>query len=220
MASFYEKAKGNAAKIEEQLLGPSYNYASKIKSPRQMRMGSQGTLPQIGRNIKGLVGYADVLISGSGNAQTVSGPLGSKFFMKTGAVCKAKGSGKSVPRYIYINNVPKPPLAGLIKGTTTGVRALNPYKLMGALGTTSTSECRPITLEVVDNNNNRRRETHYMTAADIKSLGSSMIPFGEGFTLNNDDDSGVMMPEDPHIQLYYTLLSIFGVYIIYRLMDK
>ena len=220
MASFYEKAKDNAAKIEEQLLGPSYNYAAKIKSPRQMNMGPQGTLPQIGRNIRGLVGYANVLVNGGGSAQTVSGPLGSKFFMKTGAVCKAKGSGKSVPRYIYINNVPNPPLAGLIKGTTTGVRALNPYKLMGALGTTSTSECRPVTLEVVDNNNNRRRETHYMTSADITALGKSAIPFGEGFTLNNGDDSGVMLPEDPHIQLYYTLLSIFGVYIIYRLMEK
>jgi hypothetical protein len=59
-----------------------------------------------------------------------------------------------------------------------------------------------------------------MTSADITALGKSDIPFGEGFTLNNGDDSGVMLPEDPHIQLYYTLLSIFGVYIIYRLMEK
>ena len=41
-----------------------------------------------------------------GGASKVNGPMGNKFFLKTGAKCKDTQSGKKVDRFMYVNNVP------------------------------------------------------------------------------------------------------------------
>lgn len=221
MSNFFEQAKNNAGQIENQLLGPPYDYKGKIKNPQAMGMSDRGSLPVLGNDIRGLIGYSEVLVSGGGDASRVNGPLGSKFFLKTGASCKDVATNKNVPRYIYINNVPKPPFAGLIKGTTTGISALNPYRFMGAFSEGAEPPCKNITLEVVDNNNRSTRETHYVTLSDIKNLeGFQSGGVDEDIQFEVDGGDDISLPNDPQIQLYFGMLALFGVYVVFKIMNK
>jgi len=217
--SFFKKAHNNANKLSEKLLGPPYDYKGKVKGPGALGMSDKGTLQALGKDVRGLIGYSDILTRGGGVASRVNGALGNKFFLKTGMKCISKKTGKSVNRYIYMNNVPNAPLAGLIKGTTTGIDSLNPYRIMGSFGAGADPICRPISLEVIDNNNSRRRETHYMTLNDIKYLrqGFSNMELEED-PLDTSDE--IQLPEDIYIQAYYVFLATFGIYVIYKLMGK
>jgi hypothetical protein len=68
-------------------------------------------------------------------------------------------------------------------------------------------------MEVVDVNNQRSQETHFITLSDIKSL--------EGFQNKKMQNSApVDMPNDLGIQLYFITLSGLGLYLVYRLMNK
>jgi len=218
--SIFQQAQSGAGQLEKNLLGPPYDYKAKIKSPKAMGMSSRGTLPALGNDIRGLIGYSDVLVFGGGSASRVNGPLGSKFFLKTGGTCKDVKTKKSVPRYIYVNNVPNGPFAGLIKGTTTGIDSLNPYRLLGAFTQGAEPPCRNINLEVVDNNNRRSRETHYVTLSDIKSIEGFTSGIDEDIKFDVDSLEDVSLPDDPQIQLYFAVLALFGVYVVYKIMKK
>lgn len=218
--SFYQQASGDAKGLANRLLGPEYNYAKQIKSTGELGMSDKGDIPTLEKDVRGLVGYIKVLVEGGGPASKVNGPLGNKFFLKTGAVCKDVATKKEVPRYIYINNVPKPPLNGLIKGTTTGIDSLNPFRIMGAFTSSKAPDCKKVTLEVIDNNNRKSRETNYVTLADIKYSGL------ERFTTMGDDDNEQRqmeepdMPDDIPTQLYFACLAGLSIYVFYRLMKK
>ena len=220
--SFFDEARTKAGSLQKKLLGPPYDYKGKIKSPGQLGMSDKGTLKTLAKDVGGLIGYAQILATGGGKASKVRGPLGNKFFLKTGAQCKNE-KGEDVSRYIYVNNVPKPPFAGLIKGTTTGANALNPYRIMGAFSEGNTPACRKITLEVVDNNNQRRRESNYLTLNDIKYLREGFGYDDDDEYEYDDDDAGeeeIALPDDIYVQTYYACLAVFGTYIVYRLMYK
>ena len=142
--------------------------------------------------------------------------------MKTAMLCK--NNGKDVPRSIYIDNVPKPPLPGLIKGTMTGLTAVNPFRLMGAFADSVTPQCKQVTLEVIDSNNRKSKETHYMTLNDIEYLNKGLLGFN---TINSSKNEDIIknaeiidLPDDMIIQAYYVCLAALGIYIIYRLMEK
>lgn len=219
MSNYIQQAKDNVNQLSENIIGPPYDYKSKIKTTRELGMSDKGDLPTLENDVRGIVGYMKVLIEGGGRASKVNGPLGNKFFMKTAMLCKDTATKKEVPRYIYINNVPNPPLPGLIKGTTTGLEAINPFRIMGAFSDATTPDCKKVTLEVIDSNNRKSRETNYMTLNDIKYMR-------EGFeTVDDTDenegiDDNVALPDDMFIQAYYVTLAAFGVYIVYRLMHK
>jgi len=219
MSNYIQQAKDNVNQLSENIIGPPYDYKSKIKTTRELGMSDKGDLPTLENDVRGIVGYMKVLIEGGGRASKVNGPLGNKFFMKTAMLCKDTATKKEVPRYIYINNVPNPPLPGLIKGTTTGLEAINPFRIMGAFSDATTPDCKKVTLEVIDSNNRKSRETNYMTLNDIKYMR-------EGFETvddtdeNEDIDDNVALPDDMFIQAYYVTLAAFGVYIVYRLMHK
>lgn len=220
MSNFFKQAQDNANGLSKQLLGPDYDYKAKIKSAKDLGMSGKGDLPTLEKDVKGLIGYVQLLTVGGGSASRVNGPLGNKFFLKTGGLCKDVKTKKEVPRYLYINNVPNPPFPGLIKGTTTGVNSINPFKLMGAFSNTKMPECRKVTMDVIDHNNRRTRETHYVTLNDIKYMR-------EGFENNKQGDDSVekgttdvFFPDDVPIQFYYACLSVFSIYIVYRLIQK
>jgi hypothetical protein len=68
-------------------------------------------------------------------------------------------------------------------------------------------------LQVIDNNNRKSQETHFVTLSDIKSL--------EGFQNKNlQNDAAIEMPHDLGIQMYFITLSGLGLYLVYRLMNK
>ena len=211
--SFYANANSNPQGVQDSLLGPSYSYKDQIRSPEELGMSDRGTMDALGNDITGLIGYVSLLVDGGGNASKPGGPLGNKFFMKTGAMCNDVNTNKDVDRYIYVNNVPNPPLPGLIKGVTTGLDTLNPFRRMGAFAEGTKPPCKEITMEVIDVNNQRSQETHFVTLSDINSL--------EGFSNYNLQNSApVDLPKDIGIQLYYMTLSGLGLYLLYKLMNK
>ena len=180
--SFFSSVGADVVGAEERFLGPTYPYYKNVKDPRGLGMNDRGTLPQLGKNVSGLIAYTEVLVSGTGNASTTGRPLGNKFFLKTGANCEAP-DGKKVPRYIYINNIPMGniPLVsslvgnmktfrGLVPGTMSNLNALNPMGFVAAFSTKAVPKCRSLSMEVVDNNNARRRETRYVADVDIAQL--------------------------------------------------
>ena len=222
MSNEVQESKTNPGGLMEKILGPPYNYSKQIKNTAQLGMSDRGDLKTLERDVKGIVGYVKVLIEGGGPASKVKGPLGNKFFMKTAMLCK--NNGKDVPRSIYIDNVPKPPLPGLIKGTMTGLTAVNPFRLMGAFADSVTPQCKQVTLEVIDSNNRKSKETHYMTLNDIEYLNKGLFGFN---TINSSKNEDIIknaeiidLPDDMIIQAYYVCLAALGIYIIYRLMEK
>ena len=50
--------------LSQDFLGPSYNYATQIKSPLEGGMSSEGSLLQLADDVGGLIGYIEVLVSG------------------------------------------------------------------------------------------------------------------------------------------------------------
>jgi len=106
------------------ILGPSYDYGGHIRSPMEMGMTAHGSFGALTDDVKGLLGYVDLLVTGKKSIpgstiasikgrnqdgsprETAAGPLGNKFFLPTVAECKDIASGQMVTRSIYVNNVP------------------------------------------------------------------------------------------------------------------
>jgi len=222
----------------------TYPYSKNIRSPKSLYMGKDGSLPQLGRNLDGLVDYVEVLITGKG-ASATGRPLGNKYFMKTGAKCKDEKTKKDVPRYLYINNVPEGGIPmmpsvmgiemksfrGLIPGAITNMEALNPMAIMSAFTTGSTPPCQAITMETIDINNRTGKETQFVANADIKDLnpcswgsrGTNPITgdrCSEGFTDDIKLPSNIHadMPNSIMAQIYFICLGLLIIYMIYCLM--
>jgi len=222
----------------------TYPYSKNIRSPKSLYMGKDGSLPQLGRNLDGLVDYVEVLITGKG-ASATGRPLGNKYFMKTGAKCKDEKTKKDVPRYLYINNVPEGGIPmmpsvmgiemksfrGLIPGAITNMEALNPMAIMSAFTTGSTPPCQAITMETIDVNNRTGKETQFVANADIKDLnpcswgsrGTNPITgdrCSEGFTDDIKLPSNIHadMPNSIMAQIYFICLGLLIIYMIYCLM--
>jgi hypothetical protein len=170
--------------IEEKYLGPTYPYYKYIKTPKEIGISDKGTLPQLGRDIRGLINYVEVLITGKSKASATGKPLGNKFFLQTGGKCMDVKSNKSVDRYIYINNIPQGNIPiissglgvnfsefkGLIPGTISNLNVLNPYYMVRAFLSESKPKCQKLTMETIDINNKKSTETHYVTLLDITSM--------------------------------------------------
>ena len=80
MSDFFKKAFSDVKELEEDLLGPDYPYHKFIKSPEEMGMSDAGSISTIANNVKGLIGYVELLAVGGGQASKVDGPLGDNFF--------------------------------------------------------------------------------------------------------------------------------------------
>jgi hypothetical protein len=154
-------------------------------------------------------------------------------------------NGQQTVRNIYVNNVPNGNIPfisqglgvdftdfeGLIPGAMGNLNALNPYGIMQSFLSGSTPPCQEITMETIDTNNNQSTATQYVTVVDIQNMdpcnfqnGSNPIT-GQGcqqaFTNRVSNKSpSIQLPSDPLAKLYFAGLAAFGVYIVYRLMDK
>ena len=216
--SFFEKARDEPYTLEAEYLGEPYNYSSKIKTPEELNITSDNTQTARTTNLNGLIGYSDILTKGGGIASKIDGPLGNKFFMYTGTTCKDVDTDQNVPRHLYFNNIPDSEINnGLLDGTEKMVNNLNPYKLMESFSQGTEPECQEITLEVVDSNNNKTNETHYLTLSDINALEGFQ---GKNTKIVKKSKKCTNLPSDPTVQIYYGLLGAFGVYIMYNLMKK
>jgi hypothetical protein len=250
MSNIFQEVLKDASGLEQKLLGPTYPYYKNIRTPGQIGMSDSGSLDALGRDVNGLINYIQFLVQGNSNVSTTGQPLGNKFFLKTGAKCLAKDTGKEVDRYIYVNNVPDGTIPivsqglgvnfsqfrGLIPGAIGNLNVLNPYTIMQSFMVGSTPSCQKITMETINNNNNRYNETQYVTLVDIQNMNpcnfrDNRNPIS-GKTCrqafqniretpdNSNNDLEVKLPEDPIAQLYYLSLSAISVYILYRLIEK
>ena len=179
--------------VEEKLLGPTYPYYKNIKSPGQIGMSDDGSLSALAEDIDGLISYVEVLVTGNSNASSTGGPLGNKFFLKTGAKCKAtntctdpndSSTCQEVDRYIYVDNVPAGNIPfisqglgvdfsefkGLIPGAMGNLNVLNPYGIMQAFLSGSTPACQELTMQTISVDNVSSSETHYVTVTDIQNM--------------------------------------------------
>jgi hypothetical protein len=199
-----------------------------------------------------------LLVTGSSSASATGGPLGNKYFLKTGAKCQAadtcttdaagKVSCQETDRYIYINNIPSGNIPfissgmgqnfsefrGLIPGAIEDLNVLNPSGIFRAFKDPATPQCQKITMEVIDNNNNRTEQSNYVTLGDIKSMDpcwfntstyNNINPItnkqcNEAFQNPVAKNAEIVMSDDPLDQLYFAGLAGVGIYIFYRIMEK
>ena len=243
MSNFFENVKNDFTKVEEELLGPDYNYSQKIKSPDELGMSSHGSISTLTKNITGLVDYVNVLAVGGGGGQKISGPLGDRFFLKTGAKCKNVDNGELVHRSIYVDNIPDGSIPfitealgglklttfeGLVPGVMSNLARIHPMQIFQSFMTGSTPDCKAITLNTVDKKHNftSSTETAFLTLDDIKMV-ESFETLNDNND-NNDTDDNIKnkiknyskMPDDIYIKIYYSALGLFGLYILIRLFKK
>ena len=239
--NFFEEVLHNAKHVEEELLGPDYKYWKQIKDPHKLGMSSKGSISQLAKDVEGLINYVELLVTGGGNASVTGGPLGNKFFLKTGATCKDKKTNNVVDRYVYINNVPDGSIPfissamgtnfgdfkGLIPGTLSNMSALNPMLIFQAFMAGTQPECQEITLETIDSSNNSSTETQYVTTIDLKNMNACSFlngknpvtgaPCREAFSNINDKSK---IPNDILVQAFYASLGGLGLYILFNLMRR
>jgi hypothetical protein len=243
MSNIFEEVLKDAKGVEEKLLGPSYPYYKNIKTPSEIGMTDKGSISALGKDINGLIEYVNVLVTGKSKASATGGPLGNKFFLKTGAKCKDTITEEEVERYIYVNNIPQGNIPfisgglgvnfsefrGLIPGTMSNLNVLNPFNILQSFLSGSTPDCQELTMQTVDTNNNSSSETHFVTLVDIKnmdqcSFADKINPITkekckETFTNFNQEEE-INFPDDPIVQLYFAGLGLVTIYVLYRIMEK
>lgn len=233
-------------KVQEDLLGPNYKYWNHIRTPSEIGMSSSGNLNALARDVGGLISYVELLVSGDSKASKTGGPLGNKFFLKTGAKCKDINSGRKVDRYIYVNNVPQGnipfissvagvnfrELRGLIPGTISNMNSLNPFTIIQSFLIGNEPDCQPLTMETIDINNNKSKQTHYVSNVDIQNMDPCSFENNENPITNrrcveafgNLKDIKLkpnkQLPEDIFVKLYMIGLSGLGMYLLYRLLEE
>jgi hypothetical protein len=239
MSNLFQDVLDDAKGVEQQLLGSPYPYYKNIKLPNQIGMSDEGSLNALGKDINGLIQYVEVLVTGNSKASTTGGPLGNKFFLKTGAKCKDVKSSNQVDRYIYVDNVPAGNIPfisqglgvnftefkGLIPGAMGNLNALNPFAISQAFLSGSVPDCQEITMETITTDNIKSSETNYVTLIDIKNMDPCIFanktnPITNQVCRESFEPFELTLPTDPLVQIYYSSLAFIGLYILYKLMDK
>ena len=194
MSSFFSDIMTDMKGMEQNLLGPDYLYWKRILKPSDMGMSADGNFGALTNDVTGLINYVEVLVSGNGGS-TTGGPLGDKFFLKTGGQCTDVASKKKVDRYIYIDNIPNGNIPfissglggtdftefeGLIPGVLGDLGKLNPLNLFKSFMMGENPDCMSITLQTVtpdtDANfndtgkDNTGNQTQFVAVADVKNM--------------------------------------------------
>jgi hypothetical protein len=200
MSGFFSDIMTDMKGMEQNLLGPDYLYWKRILKPSDMGMSDDGNFGALANNISGLINYVEVMVSGKGGS-TTGGPLGDKFFLKTGGQCTDVASNKLVDRYIYVNNIPNGNIPfissglggtdftefeGLIPGTLGDLAKLNPLNLFKSFMMGENPPCMSVTLATVtpvtDANlndtgqDNVGTETKFVAVADVKNMDPCTFP--------------------------------------------
>lgn len=247
MSNLFNDVMGNLDDVQQKLLGPNYEYWRQVKMPSEMGMSGKGTIGTLAKDITGLISYVELLVAGGGKASKTDGPMGNKFFLKTGAKCRDTQSGKKVDRFIYVNNVPDgqipfisqglggttfPNFRGLVPGALGSLNVLNPFAILQSFMMGTTPSCRPLTMETIDANNNKSQQTHYVAEADIKNINPCWFQnernpitnasCRRAFQSMMKEEGGILkdIPDDLISIMFFTGVSGLSLYILYRLMMK
>lgn len=247
MANFFQDVLKNVDAVQQDLLGPDYEYWKQVRTPGELGMSGQGSISALSRNVAGLVDYVEVLVGGGGGASKVNGPMGNKFFLKTGAKCKDTQTGKKVDRFMYINNVPDgsipfisqglggmtfPSFRGLVPGALGDLDVLNPFAIFQSFMMGNYPDCQPLTMETIDANNNKSQQTQYVATVDIRNMNPcwfnnnrnpvSGTACQQAFQ-NMLKDSGSIsadLPEGVIPTLFLASVGGLSLFILYKLMTR
>ena len=187
-----------------------YDYGKYINTPETVGMSDEGSLDTLGNDISGLIAYTQLLVEGGGRASATGDTLGNKYFLNAGSKCTDVDTKAEVDRHVYINNVPT--YGGLIPGLIESTFKINPAGIMHAAFQSGKQDCKKITLQTIDGNNNKNKETHYVTLSDIGR--GKLIDVGEGF----QNMATTKMPKDALTQIYFASLAALSVLLFYRLI--
>jgi hypothetical protein len=169
-------------------MSSDYPYYKYIKNPEALGMSDKGTLAQMGKDIKGLISYTQLLVTGKGDASVTGNPLGNRYFQNTGGQC-TDVNGANQARYIYIDNIPDGSIPivssgmgikfnefrGLIPGVISSAGAIDPLSIMAAFTEGTTPQCQKITLETINNENLPGIGTHYVAKSDISRINPCLF---------------------------------------------
>ena len=238
-AEFLNAFSGN---LGENILGPKYEYHTKIKSPKELDMSPDGNMSALAKDVGGIIAYVELLVEGGGKANRAGKPLGDRFFLKTAAKCKDVDTKEDVDRYHYVNNqidgkinLPgfklNTGLKGLIPGVIGDITKINPAGLLSGFVEGSKPWCKKVRKKVIDNNNNESYETHHIALSDLKAheLNASDRKKLRNFKKNmkNNDKHAQckesfqnLMNKDQVPNLYITSASLFMIYLLYNLYHK
>ena len=194
MSSFFSDVMTDMKGMEQNLLGPDYLYWKRILKPSDMGMSADGNFGALTNDVNGLINYVEVLVTGNAGS-TTGGPLGDKFFLKTGGQCTDVASGKKVDRYIYIDNVPNGNIPfsssglggtdftefeGLIPGLLGDLGKLNPLNLFKSFMMGDNPDCMSVTLQTIvpvadadlndTGKDNIGNQTQFVAVADVKNM--------------------------------------------------
>lgn len=247
MSNFFTDIEQDAQKVEEELLGPTYKYYEYISTPMQMGMSSDASLDALVKDAAGLINYVELLVSGTGPGSTTGRPLGDQFFLKTGAQCTDVSTGKKQTRNLYINNIPTgsipfissglgmdfPMFKGLIPSVLQDMDEMNPFGIFKGFLAGDAPNCQQITMPTTPSstNNNQTKQTEYVTNSDIQSMDPCLFTLmgnknpvtgsycKEAFS-NMNADTTYTPRRDPILQLYLLVVTLLGLYILYRFLLK
>jgi hypothetical protein len=247
MGDFFKDVAGGVEKAQTGFLGPTYNYAKQIKSPSELGMSGDGNMSALARDVAGLINYTEVLTTGKSRAQRTSGPLGNRFYLKTGGQCKS-ADGQLHNRWIYVNNIPTGSIPGittltgsalgdfrgLVPGTIENLGHLNPLALFGGFMQGTNPKCRPLKLP-----GSGGTGTKYVADADIANLSpclfggknpvskKSLSGCASGFQNINDIMSGLKntfegetLQDNQLAKVYNVGFSALLIYLMYHLVMK
>ena len=151
-----------------------FPYKDYIKPPEELGISSRGDVGTLINDIGGLINYIKVLTEGKGTAVRGNETLGNRYFFKTGAKCKDVKNDEEKDRYLYIDNVPAGSEKGLLPGLVQSITRIKPEKLFDVFSKNPDNSCAAITLQTIDQNLRKSRETRYLNKADIKAINSCL----------------------------------------------
>lgn len=227
--------------VEKRLLGPTYEYYKKVKTPKEMGMSERGTMEQSGRNIGGLIEYVKLLVSGSGKASVPGKPFGNKFFLYTNTNClkrgkvDSEGNLKEVERYTYVSHVPRGSIPflssgmgvnfstfkGQIPGAMQNLESVNPANFWRAFKTEAKPECIPIKMETINNKDRSRMETRHVPVIEVRAMDPCLFPGGKNpETKERCRETFESMNDDLFLQFYIAAVSCFAFYLAFNVGKK
>ena len=233
-----KKMKNNdsANNLGSDFLGPSYDYGNYIKTTSEMGMSGAGNFKALGNDIAGLVSYSQLLIEGGGKAR-VGGPLGNRFFTKTGTKCAPsrkkgkkwvpiKGKGKA-DRYLWIDNTTKgkvlgvsTPFKGLVPGMLENMGALNPMGMMAGMVEGSTPPCVKISKRTGPWNKSggMKTEEHWVSVRDLEGFKSMHAFLNQ--KIPKSSTQTISLKNKPFASIYNAGFGILLIYLLFELMKK
>lgn len=143
---------------------------------------------------------------------------------------EARGQAKQqVQRWIYVNNIPDgsipfissgadgrgfQSLRGLIPGALGNLGALNPVQLFNGFTAGTYPDCAKITMETVNNQNEKSSETHHIAMIDMAQLNPCSFPNrynpASGKSCQNRSEGFDEMKKEKTRDIYNTGVNVMG----------